>query len=164
MSSRLVTRRLALVAGVALIAACAKHQPATGSTQAGNARNSRYVLTSVDLQAAGTQNVYDAIQKLRPEFLKQRGAGTITKVASPESSRAPAGGNSGPRTTGSGNALPISAEPIRVYENAVLMSGLDDLKRIDTKVVTEVRYVPGPEAAIKYGTNHSSGVIFVKTQ
>jgi hypothetical protein len=158
MSSRLLTRRLALVAGVAILGACAKNQPTTGAAQAGTSRNSRYVLTSVDLQGAGSQNVYEAIQKLRPDFLKQRGTGTISKVPTPE------GANSGPNGPGTGMALPISAEPIRVYENDVLMSGLDDLRRIDTKIVTEVRYVPGPEAAIRYGAKHASGVIFVKTQ
>ena len=126
-------------------------------------RAARYTLTVVELEASGSMNLYDAIEKLRPEFLRSRGTGTISAVPMPTSTRgqnAPAGTYD--NTTGT--AVPVGSYGVRVYENDILLGGLEDLKRIDVKSVLEVRYVPGPEAGVRFGTNHSAGVIFVKSR
>jgi hypothetical protein len=123
----------------------------------------RYVLTAEELQGAGAQNVYDAIQKLRPEFLRTRGTGTISHVPTPESNRTGAGTAAAPMPANSGTAVPVQTAPLRVYENDVLLDGPTDLRRIQTINVIEIRFVPGPEAGVRYGTNHAGGVLFVKT-
>lgn len=168
-------RALGAVGFVAVLTGCATSagnasSPAPGdgvaaqAAQAGTQRTSRYVLTSVDLMGAGTTNVYDALQKLRPEFLRQRGVQTIAKANVPTSSRSPGGApQGGERNTSTGEALPLSAAPIVAYENDVKLESVDQLRRIDSKVVIEIRYIPGPEASIRYGNGHSAGVIIVKT-
>lgn len=122
----------------------------------------RYTLTAAELQGAGANNVYDAIQKLRPEFLRSRGTGTVSAVPSPQTSRGPGGGATA-LPPNSAQAIPVTTPALRVYENDVLLENPNELKRIQTVNVIEVRFVPGPEAGVRYGTNHSGGVIFVKT-
>lgn len=124
----------------------------------------RYTLTAAELQAAGANNVYDAIQKLRPEFLRTRGTGTVSAIPTPQSSRPGlGGGGAAPTPPGSAQAIPVQTPALRVYENDVLLESPTELRRIQTVNVIEVRFVPGPEAGVRYGTNHSGGVIFVKT-
>lgn len=151
-------------AGAAGAVAAAEASPQQAGQQAAARRDSRNTLTAVDLMGSGTTNLYDAISKLRPEFLRQRGTQTITKANMPVSSRG--GGATFPaeRDASTGEALPIAGQPIVVYENDIKLAGVEDLRRIDTKVVLEVRYMAGPQAGVRYGTNHSGGVIFVKTQ
>lgn len=141
--------------------ACASGSPARTDRNTGE-RVTRYTLTAVDLMGAGSQNVYEAIQHLRPDFLKTRGTSTMTTVNTAGSTRG-SGGAATPEP-GTGTAVPISRSPLRAYENEVMLSSPDDLKKIDVKNVIEVRFVPGPEAGVRYGTNHSGGVIFVKTR
>jgi len=167
MSVSIPARRLAMLAAAALLAACASSSQSTSTSsaasQAGTQR--RYTLTSVELQEAGTSNLFDALQKLRPEFLRQRGSQTIAAKPMPTSTRSLGGGAPADAPNPStGTALPIASQPLRVYENETMLGGVEDLRRIDTKVVIEVRFVPGPEAGVRYGTNHSGGVIFVRTQ
>lgn len=160
-------RRSAALAAVALLAACASGSQSTSTSSAASQGGTqrRYTLTAVELQEAGTSNLFDALQKLRPEFLRQRGSQTIAAVPMPTTSRGLGGATAADQPKpGTGNALPLTSQPLRVYENETLLGGVEELRRIDTKVVIEVRFVPGPEAGVRYGTNHSGGVIFVRTQ
>lgn len=148
---------------IAIGAGCAggSSQAAQGAT----ANPARYTLTAVELQGAGVTNLYDAIQKLRPEFLRTRGSQTIARMPAPQSNRGPTSGGSGSsgQSSRTAQAVPIEAVPLKVYENDILLDSPTDLRKIDTKNVIEVRFVPGPEAGVRYGMNHSGGVIFVKT-
>ena len=150
------------VISLALVSsACASGRTAPTDRNTGE-RVTRYTLTSVELMGAGSQNVYEAIQNLRPDFLRTRGTSTMTTVNTGGTSRG--SGAAAQPEPGTGTALPIARSPLRVYENEVMLSSPDDLKKIDVKNVIEVRFVPGPEAGVRYGTNHSGGVIFVKTR
>ena len=69
-----LARAIPALALLVAVTACATPQSRAEPTP------QRYVLTAEELKGAGAQNVYDAIQKLRPEFLKTRGTGTISHI------------------------------------------------------------------------------------
>ena len=146
-------------AGLLALGACS---PPASNTEAAPGP-ARYTLTAAELQGAGANNVYDAIQKLRPEFLRSRGTGTVSSVPTPQTSRPGPGGGVAAIPPGSGQAVPVASVALRVYENDVLLENPAELRRIQTVNVIDVRFVPGPEAGVRYGTNHSGGVIFVRT-
>src|SRR5687768_6725772 len=62
-------RRLTAVAGVAMLAACAS----SGASRGGSPAGDRYTITAAELTNAGADNLYQAIEKLRPDFFRQRG-------------------------------------------------------------------------------------------
>jgi hypothetical protein len=152
----------AAIAAAGLFALGACSPPASNPDEAPGP--ARYTLTAAELQGAGANNVYDAIQKLRPEFLRTRGTGTVSAIPTPQTSRPGlGGGGAAPVPPNSGQAVPVATAALRVYENDVLLESPMELRRIQTVNVIEVRFIPGPEAGVRYGTNHSGGVIFVKT-
>jgi hypothetical protein len=102
------------------------------------ARRNRDVI-SLDEIAATTEalNAYDLVRRLRPAFLADRG---------PQSFR-----TSVPRTA-------------QVYVDNVRMGGIETLRDVPRDAIAEIRYYSGPDATTRWGTGHSSGVIFVATK
>jgi hypothetical protein len=99
---------------------------------------SRDVLTFAEIRAAPLPNdasVYDAIQRLRPEFLMRR---TV-------SVRGAAG----------------EAPALRVDD--VTFPEMEMLKNIPARTLIEVRYLASLEAQHQLGPQYASGVILVKT-
>lgn len=152
---RWVSRRVVPGVAVLLLAsACASGGAASASSSGTTAatrrtHGSQYVLTAEDLAKVKTDNLYDAIQRLRPNFLRASGGTTIS-------------GGSGSQEDASGATF--GAVPVRVYLDDVRLDGLDRLKQIPLSQVKEVKYVPGPEAGVRYGTDHSGGVILVTSK
>jgi hypothetical protein len=161
--SPLATGVVRLTVAVVLLgsAACASN-PNSASPAQGGQRGDRYVITSGELENAGANNLFDAITKLRPDYFRQRGndMGAQTPI---QSSRGDGGGAPTDAAT-TGKAVQRANVPIKVYQNDQLMTGVDDLRQISVSQVIEVRYIPGPQAVVRYGTNHSSGAILVRTR
>jgi hypothetical protein len=49
-----------------------------------------------------------------------------------------------------------------VFVDGTNMGGLDELQRIQSTLVEEIRYLSGADAAMKYGPRFSAGVLEVK--
>jgi hypothetical protein len=159
---RTATMAAALAASAAGIASCASSGSTASATNAADAsapqqRSSRYVLVESDLRAAQADNLYDAILKLRPEFLNGRGG---QSGLYPQPSY---GGTAAP-SPGSGSAVLTNPPAVMVYRDKARLTGVDDLRQIMLSQVREVRYLPGPEAAVKFGTNNSAGAIIVTSK
>ena len=155
------TQIAASVAFMALVGSgCASHaSPGSDLTPAGD-RSSRYVLLPPEIEKAKSDNVYDVIVKLRPEFL--RGHGEPTSFVNQDIHAGKGDpGSAGAATTGVGSAVVASTLPVVAYHDKAKLSSVDDLKLLPVTNVAEIRYVPGPQAGVKYGTNHSGGVILV---
>lgn len=152
-------RRLAAAVLLLGSAACASSSSSASPVQSGS-RGDRYVITAAELETASANNLFDAISKLRPDYLRQRG-NDLSAQSPVTSSRGDGGAAPGnPSTTGVAvNRAPL---PIKVYQNDQLLSGIDDLRQISPAQVLEVRYIPGAQAVPRYGTNHGSGVILVR--
>lgn len=119
-------RNASLMAAVVLIlTACAS----TGGTQSGGTPD---VITSEELRSAeDVSNLYEAVQRLRPRFLRGR-----------------IGSRSFSGTDG-----------VVVYYEGVRFGGVAELRRLGIDGIEEVRYLGPQDATTKYGTNHGGGVI-----
>lgn len=125
---RLSRTFLLLVATIAL--ACA---PASGR---GPVRNQNYI-AGEELAATNYSNLYDAIQALRPNFLRSRGRNSFD---------------------------PDQSEHPVVYLDGQRFGELAILKSMSPHRVLAIRSLSGPDATTKYGTNNTSGVIEVLTR
>jgi hypothetical protein len=125
-------RMTAAVAGVLLAigsTACATHK-ATPSVQPG-----RYLITTDELTHSSEIFLFDAIRRLRPNFLVPRGQAAY----------------GAPETT-----------VISLYVNGERMDSIDDLRRISCKEVLEVRFYEPQLANTRFaGHNNAGGAIAV---
>lgn len=148
---------LALAAG---LAGCASSST-TASGGGTAARGDRYVITAAELRTVSANNLYDAIRKLRPDYFRQRG--NDLRAQQPTAG-AKGNGPVEPQSSSTGSALARADVPIKVYQNDQLMTSVEDLRQLPIAQTVEVRFLPGPQAVIRYGTSHSSGAILVRTQ
>jgi hypothetical protein len=118
----------ALLAGAAL--ACAPT-----STVPRPMRNSN-VITREEMETANVMNAYDAINRLRPQFLNSHGTTTLS---------------------GTDTGYP------KVYLNHQLYGDLQSLRNIDIHGISEIHYYNGTEASTRFGLGNVSGAIEVIT-
>lgn len=118
----------------AVLGACASSGSAPGGTDTPAVRRSRDVITLEEIQKlTGVRTAYDVVQRLRPQFLSNRGPASMTR---------PSG--------------------VVVMVNGIPRGGPDVLRDINVTQVLEIRHLNGSDASIKYGTGMTGGVIEVK--
>jgi hypothetical protein len=160
---RATSRRL-LVAAVAMVAATACASAGGGASQERSTPSgSRYLITEAELEKVQADNLYDAINKLRPDFLRGRGENaSFVQQSVPKSSKEPA--SSAPASSSAGSASLTATNPVMVYKDNVRMSGVEELRQLQPATIREIRFLPGPEASIRFGTNNSSGAILITSK
>ncbi len=111
---------------------------AGSGTSSKSVRGSTNVITAEEIASSPAitpnQTVYNAIEYLRPLFLRPR------SVAGLSSDR---------------------SEPV-VYIDRIKRGGLEELQNIYINEVEEIRYLSPSEATFQFGTNHATGAILVK--
>ncbi len=152
---RMYGRVLAAALGTAALSACATSGASgtSGTASAAPSRGSRYLITEQDLANSKADNLYDAIQKLRPEFLRGDQNGIV--------------GQTDPTGTPSGGSISLQHDavvPVSVYRNNVRLDGVDDLKHMLPSEVKEVRFLKSTDAQIRLGTDNAAGAILVTTK
>ena len=105
---------------------------ASATTQSGTNRETRNVLTQEQLATTNTTNLYEAIEKLRPDWLTSRGPTSVTNTAP---------------------AVPS------VYMNGAMLGKAEYLRQMRVLDVTEVRYWEAGPASARFGMGHPRGVI-----
>lgn len=136
------TRMLITFAGTGLLTVgCASGGAGTSASTASQASSyhgptaaSRYVITEEELASVGDRSAYEALQQLRPTFLRSRDTQT------------------------SSNPNP---KPVDVYVDGGRTEGLEALKGIRASTVKEMRFYEPQDANTKFGTGHNGGVIAV---
>jgi len=128
------TRRVLAVAMVTL-AACASGGGGGVSAKPQNPN----VISMEEIEASSGSNAYEVIQRLRPNFLRTRGAVH--------------------GTPGATNA--IEMVDLVVYLNDNRLGASDQLRQIAKTDIREIRYYNSSEATTKWGTGHSAGAIQV---
>jgi len=103
----------------------------------GDAPNSQ-IITEQEIEASRTATAYDAIQKLRANFLSYRGETSFNK------------NNSKPYPT--------------VYVDGQEFGPISSLRSIPASQVATIRLYRSWEATTKYGTGNMGGVIAVTTR
>lgn len=128
------------------------------------AASSRYVLAQADLEKVQADNAYDAISKLRPEFLRGRSENTSFIQQQVKGNSKDPGGASVTNSSTSGTATVATPVPVMVYKDNARLAGVDDLRQVPLSTIREIRFLQGPEAVIRFGTNHSAGAILVTSR
>lgn len=120
------------------LTACASAAPNPTSvdrSRFGNA--SRDILTAAEIVASRVTDVYQAVNQLRPDFLKRRGSAR-SSIMSPNAS-------------------------VVVYVDDLPYGGADALHNIPLERVRLIRYVSPVSANLRYGGTHPSGAIVITT-
>jgi hypothetical protein len=122
---------IALASAALLNAGCAS---SGSSATSGSGAASRYVVTEQDLASVGDRSAYEALQQVRPTFLRSRDPTTPTHQ---------------------------NPTPIAVFVDGGRTEGLDVLRSIRANRVKEMRFYEPAEANTRFGTGHNGGVIAV---
>lgn len=117
----------ALLLVTSLLAGCS-----AATSQPGERSGRGVTLTGAELAATNSGNVFDAIAKLRPEWLTSRGP---TSVSDP---------------------TPTAAH---VFMNGLLLGNVSHLREVRVLDVSEVRYWDAGQASARFGMGHPRGVI-----
>ncbi len=115
--------------GVAALLGCATAASNTA------ARSNAKVITEQEIATSGVTNAYEAVQRLRPSFLRARG---------PVSMRS------------SNTGLPV------VYQNGLRYGDIASLRMMPIVQVSEIRFYNAAEANTKFGIDTPNGIIDVK--
>jgi outer membrane cobalamin receptor len=130
--------RIPIIALAAVLAGCASAPAADPDSQGAPAAPERKdnFITQAEIEQARASNVYDAIVKLRGNFLTNRGKTTINSSAVP---------------------LPV------VYLDGVVYGTADVLQSMSTNSVSTIRLYRAWESA-KFGPDKTGGVIEITSR
>jgi hypothetical protein len=93
------------------------------------------VISQSELDAAGPVSAYEAVQRLRPTYLRGRGPTSVVNAAA--------------RTRPA------------VFVDATEYGEVESLRSFPASRVQTIRFYSGPEAATKFGSTYGAGVIQV---
>jgi hypothetical protein len=130
------SRRILATAMLAVAIGCASGGGSAGTASA--ARQNPNLISAEEIADASSSNAYDLIQRLRPNYLRTRGA---------------------VHGTPNGTTNKIEYVDLVVYLNENRLGGTDQLRQISTSDIREIRYFSASEATTKWGTGHSAGAI-----
>jgi hypothetical protein len=121
------------------VAACALVVTAGCASRGAPPHGDHDLLTSEQLGAFSHLNAYDAIRQTRPQWLRN--------------------------TRGQSSILRSSADRrgLRIYVDGILFGGALDLRSLEVRAISEVRFLDARQATLLYGTNHAEGALMVKT-
>jgi len=120
-------RVFVIAALIAAVSGCAH------SARLDEPRTRNNVLTREEIAAAPVGNAYEALDRLRPNFLR-------------------------PHATG---GRPATAYPV-VFIDGVRRGALDVLRSVAANSIVEIRYLTAADATTRYGLDVQGGVIDVK--
>jgi len=109
----------------------------------------RRVITTEEIEQAQETNAFQVVEKLRPEFLVSM-------------ARQHTLGRGAVQQPDLGYSQPDPEPTAAVFVDGTEMGGVDELRRIQSTVVEEIRYLSGSEAQTKYGPRFPAGVIEVR--
>jgi hypothetical protein len=116
------------------LTACAAATPSTRPTFMGAGRD---VLTAAEIVTARVTDVYQAVNQLRPEFLRRRAQTNAPTVVPPGS--------------------------VVVYVDDMLFGNSESLRLIPLDRVRVIRYVNRTDAELRWGRSFPAGAITVTT-
>jgi hypothetical protein len=124
---------------IAAAPGCASSTAGTGATQQSSQQASRRGspdrITQEELATIDVQNALQAVQRLRPSMLQNRG--------------------------GASSSITQGPQDVVVYVDQTRMGGPQTLAQIPITDVKEIQHLSGTDATQRYGTGHGSGVIIV---
>ena len=132
------------VAAAAATLACGASSGGGGVVPSGSAapapRTDRSVITADDLRASRETSLYNAIQRLRPDWLRTRGATSL-----------------GGGTTSQGS------DAINVYMDQQRLGTVEVLKSMALTAASSLRFYSAADAQMRFGTGNPNGAIQIVT-
>lgn len=123
---------LAIGATLAVVAGgCASSSRSATATQ-------RNLVTAQELAVAGDVDLYEALSRVRPTFLRSRIGGGTTGVQAPE--------------------LTVYFDGMRMEE------GIEHLRSLAARNIQEVRFLEPQQANARFGGNNSAGALVITTK
>jgi hypothetical protein len=92
------------------------------------------LLTGEQVRETNVGNLYDALRRLRPQWLRPRGSASIVS--------------------------PESTEPV-VYVSGIRRGEPRTLQNVNVDQVSSVQFIDARDATTRFGTGHGGGVILV---
>ena len=126
---------LCMVFAVLAVSCASSGTPRTGA-DAQQTRRSRDVITLAEIDSSSAADAYQVIQLLRPEWLRSRGAGSMSGAPS----------------------MPVA------YVDGQNYGSLQSLQSFRTGSFKELRYYSASEATNRWGTGHTGGVVYLTTR
>ena len=123
--------RKAILIGAAAVVVLACHQQTPEQASTHTARN---VITQDEIDSSQETNVYDLIQRLHSDYLRDRGTLSV-------------------KTNTHDRAV--------VFMNDQEYGILETMRNIPTARIAEIRYFAGYEAVSKYGSQYGGGVVLL---
>lgn len=116
--------------------------------------SSRNLLTREQIESSGASNVYDLVLSQRKEWVVPRGTNSFQETA-----------------RGSGSGMGADAKLVSTPGQAAVVVYLDDsrlgeierMRELMINDIMEIRFIEPQEAAYRYGSGHSHGVIHLRT-
>lgn len=108
--------------------------PASEGAAGAAAEGPLNVLSGEELRQTGVANLWDALRRLRPQWLRARASGSLIS--------------------------PAAQEPV-VFLHGVEYGPLRSLQQMNIDQVRRVEWVDGRTATTRFGTGHGGGVIMV---
>lgn len=128
-------QRIAMVLAAATLVACAS----TGSTGSSSRPAGRSdVITSDQMRETQATNLYEAVQRLHPEWMLQRNASTLSGATSRK---------------GSGNV------EVQIFMGGQHVGGTDMLRQLPVTEAGSLHFYTASQAESKFGTGYPNGVI-----
>lgn len=115
-----------------LIVACLLAACVTTQMQKAGEHGDNAFLTQAQLLSANSDNLYDAINKLRPEWFTTRGPSSITDP---------------------------SLSSVSIFMNGALLGKAEYLRQVRILDVTEAKFWNAGQASARFGMGHPRGVI-----
>lgn len=122
-------------------------QACASAPSAGEGRNPN-LITQAEIAGHDLTSAYQIVQRLRPQWLRNRGVSSFTGVVAD------------PRS----GAIVPAAPTTQVYLDGTRLGTLEDLHGISAMLVLQMERLGGIEATQRFGTGHEDGVILVTTR
>jgi hypothetical protein len=106
-------------------------------------RRDRNLISQEELQQSGTQDLYQAVRKLRPAWLSSRGATSIAP---------------------DGSGVVTKEGALLVYVDGQRRGELDELRAFPFEQAGEIRFLSADQATSRFGMGHPLGAIEVITR
>lgn len=114
-------------------------------------RGDQEIISQEEVQAASASNVFELVQRLHPEWLRERGPQSFS-----ESDRV--------QGDLKGTSVTPGLPTIIVYQDNARMGGVEALRVIPIADVGTVQFLNAAQATYRFGIGHAHGVILITTR
>src|SRR5688572_13525854 len=138
---------------------------AVGQAQQTKVKKDRNLITTEELAALPGHNGYEAVQKLRPDWLRrgERRLTLDTRVDRGSADRSGAGRDQDEEGGGAPFAdLGTPGLKLTVFIEQTEMGGVEELQRLRNDEIQEMRFLSGSDAQQRYGPRFAAGIIQVR--